>query len=190
MFALSRQPCSENFKLSVYLTDLLLCVQPILGEQAVEVGLVDRVLCDAKSDFSRAAELAARQLRYDYTAVEALLERKRRDRTPSWFAAVEANRTNELKHMKVCFASDEYNASRRAFVHKAAASSTPQHLLHPWPVVNAKHALVLEACWDGTPAGEAASVEKFEQGRDVVLRTALLDDELLNNGISARFPIE
>ncbi len=136
---------------------------------------MDRVLCDAKSDFSHAAELAARQLRYDHAAVEALLSRKRRERTPAWFAAVEAHRTSELERMKVCFASDEYNASRRAFVHKAAASSTPQHLLHPWPVVNAKQALLLAASWDeGSTAGGITAESKFAGN---LLRSLLVQTE-------------
>jgi hypothetical protein len=138
----------------------------------------------------REAELAARQLRYDHTATEALLARKRLERTPAWFATVESHRTKELARMKMCFDSAEYNTARQAFVHKAAATATPDHLLHPWPVVNAKNALVLEATWDGSRAGDAAAEQKFVVGDRDTLRAVLQDEDTLEDGISARFPIE
>ena len=168
---------------------MLVCVQPLLGEQAAEIGLVNRVLCDVKSQFVGAVELAARQLRYDHAEVEKILAQKQAERTPQWFAQVEEHRARELTNMKTCFTSPEYIDARRGFVLKEAATATPPHLLHPWPVVNAKNALVLEACWDGAKAGEVSSAAKFVHGAGTLLRSSLLDDQA-EATVASRFPIE
>jgi hypothetical protein len=134
-------------------------VQPVLGDQAAEIQLVDRVLCDNKRDFVPCVELEARKLRWNAAEIDRIVRDKLATRTPAWLAQVEAHRARELEQMRACFVSQEYNDARRSFVHKSAAQGTPSHLSYPLPPVSARMSLLLQAQMEAARAttGSAAA---------------------------------
>ena len=143
-------PLRVGGAMASYITEGL---QPLLGEQACEIGLVDRVLCEDKASFVAAVEAAAQALVASGEA-SRVVAAKREQRTAQWFENVAAHRERELEQMRLCFASGAYHRARASFVSKAPPTCTPLHLSHPKPVVSRSLKAALES-------GEFAFREKW-----------------------------
>jgi len=153
----------------------------VLGEQALSLLLVDRVLCAEKAAFAEAAALAARELKDDVVAVRSLLAAKAAERTTEWFQMLETHRAAELDRMRKCFVSDAYTTARQDFVLKVPPTATPPHLQEPWPVLTTKAARALKASWNGSvKAGEPAAAAAFEKASGGACLRAALDKALLS----------
>ena len=166
-------PRRVGHAVAAYLTET---IQPVLGDQALALHLVDRVLCADKTAFVDAVALAARELLEDGAAIRTLLTTKATERTATWFQTLDAHRAAELVCMRKSFASDAYATARRDFVLKAPLTATPPHLQAAWPLLTQKVSDALQASWDGSiAAGQPAAAAAFEGASGASLRAALED---------------
>ncbi|GBG77433.1 hypothetical protein CBR_g23882 [Chara braunii] len=93
-------------------------IDPVSAGQAHSLGLIDEILCKNRHSFLENVVRRAEELARDPASLQ-LMEEKKGTSCPEFVATLESCRQYELEKMRVCFASEGYNAKRHAFVTKS-----------------------------------------------------------------------